>query len=689
MNKLGLFVLVLLPVLPPAFSQRTSAAATEPGPSAIPVITLGNSVVPLERGWKFEPGDSPWVNGAPAWAQPDFDDSHWAAMDLRPKAGSVDLFFGTSGFVPGWTKRGYPNLSGYAWYRLRVRVSDAAQPIGLKMPDAVDDAFQLYANGRYVGEFGGFSGKNVTTYIEQPVSFTLPRPGPDGALTLALRFYMASATPLTTPDAGGMHGPAVLGLAPAIGLMQAAAEDTVLRTQVGALLVAFLLLLTVPLALWAWLYDRRSRVWLWLFLALATEFLYEIEGFAGYPETALSAGSVMALGAILVPFWYMSFVLFWWHWFGQERRRWISRAAWLLTGAAILAGLVVSAPMFGWSLVPDATLFWWNDAMTAFQTGLLVLNLVILAEGFRRDRLAALLPAVPILVGLLGTLTNNYLAVAFHMPDEYFLFGLGFSIGNVGDVLIIVIIVGLALRRFMRTQVRESLVRQGMHRDLEQAQQLQQRVLVPEAVTSPAFAVETEYRPAQTVGGDFFQTLTRPDGALLVVIGDVSGKGVSASMLVAVLVGAIRSQAEHSFDPQAMLAMLNRRMMGRAGDHFATCLAAEIAPDGPMRVANAGHLAPYLNGKEMEMEGSLPLGFRENTTFPEETVQLEPGDRLTFMTDGVVEARKASELFGFERAQSVSTEGAAAIARAAQHFGQEDDITVVRVAFAAAPLVGA
>ncbi|MGA8530591.1 MAG: PP2C family protein-serine/threonine phosphatase [Acidobacteriaceae bacterium] len=685
MNKLGLFVLVLLPVPSVAFSQLTSAAAAEPTASAVQVITLGDSVVPLERGWKFEPGDSPWVNGAPQWAQPDFNDARWASMDLTPKAGAVDLFFGTSGFIPGWTKRGYPNLSGYAWYRLRVRVSDPSQPFGLKMPDSVDDVFQLYANGHYVGEFGGFSGKNVTAYIEQPISFALPRPGADGVLTLALRFYMSPATPIGTPDAGGMHGPPALGLASAIGLMQASSEDSVLRTEFGPLLVSFLLVLTVPLALWAWLYDRRSRVWLWLFLALASELLYEIVTSASNLTTALSAGTIQALSAILVPLWYMSFVLFWWHWFGQEKRRWIARAAWLLAGAAAVGGLVVSAPFFGWSLVPNAALPWCNIVATACQTGLFVFDLVILVEGFRRDRLAALLPAIPILVGLFGTLTVNYLTVAFHIPDEYYFFGLGVSIGNVADVLIVVIIVGLALRRFMRTQVRESLVREGMHRDLEQAQQLQQRVLVPEVVTSAAFAVETEYHPAQTVGGDFFQTLTRPDGTLLVVIGDVSGKGVSASMLVAVLVGAIRSQAEHSFDPQAMLATLNRRMLGRSGDHFATCQAAEIAPDGTLRMANAGHLAPYLNGREMEMEGSLPLGFREIAEYPAQTVRLQPGDRLTFMTDGVVEATNpARELFGFERAQHASREQAAAIVQQARSFGQEDDITVVRVAFAAA-----
>jgi hypothetical protein len=93
------------------------------------VVTLGNSAVALTGPWKSSPGDSPWVNGSPVWAQPGFDDAHWATMDLTPKAGSVDLIFGTAGFVPGWTARGYPGLSGYAWYRLRLRVSGPDQPL--------------------------------------------------------------------------------------------------------------------------------------------------------------------------------------------------------------------------------------------------------------------------------------------------------------------------------------------------------------------------------------------------------------------------------------------------------------------------------------------------------------------------------------------------------------------------------
>ena len=680
MNKLGLLVLVLLPVFPQAFSQQPSAPAAEPEAPAAQVITLGNSVVPLERGWKFEPGDSPWVNGAPEWAQPGYDDAPWAPMDLTPKAGTVDLMFGTSGFVPGWTSRGYPNLSGYAWYRLRVRVSNPGRPLWLKMPDNFDDVFQLYVDGRYAGEFGAFSPGHVTEYYSQPVSFALPKPGPDGSLVLALRFYLSPATGLTNPDAGGMHGPPMLGLASTVSLIQASGKEARQRQQFGTLLMALLDLLVAPLALWAWLYNRKARVWLWLFLALAWNFVSDLTSALSTLTTALSVTTISWLLLPVLPL----FTMFWWHWFGLEEKRWIPRAAWLLAAASTLAVFLANSPYLGFGFVPHAALPWCNEVAIWFNAGVSLLQVVILVEGYRRDRLEALLPAVPILLNLFNGF-QSYLLVAFHIPNLFVPFGLGIFVGNVVNFLTITIVFALALRRFMKTQVQETRERDAVTRDLEQAQQLQQRVLVPEAVTSSAFAVETEYHPAQTVGGDFFQTLTRADGSLLVVIGDVSGKGISASMLVAVLVGAIRSQAEHSFDPQAMLRTLNRRMLGRSGEHFATCLAAEIAPDGTMRVANAGHLAPYLNGQEMELEGSLPLGFQGDAEYPEATVQLKRGDRLTFMTDGVVEATNAArELLGFARAQEMSHERAASIAQQARSFGQEDDITVVRVAFAAA-----
>ena len=675
---MGLFLLAMVFVSPVAVSQ--THLSPSPAPAAR-LVTLSNSVVALDGTWKFKPGDSPWVNGAPLWAQPGYDASGWATQNLTPKSGAVDLIFGTSGFVPGWTKQGHPNLSGYAWYRLRVRIANPGQKLWLKMPSDFDDAYQLYANGRFVGQFGEFASNRVKLYSSEPRSFPLPQPGPDGVMVLALRFYLSPTTQFSGPDAGGMHGPPALGLASTVQLMQSAAANANREDDFDTLLALCLLLLALPLAVWAWLYNREERAWLWLVLALAWQILLLFVVLVTSLTTALGlVTGVVVTNILIFPFW----ILFWWDWFGLREKRWIPRAAWLLAALMTLAGFVAQSPNLGLRILPLSALHWFNDAKIVWLLipyGLLFL--VVLVEGYRRDRTEALLATFPILLGVFSYFAV-YLLVALHIPNQVFFFGLGIGAGTMSLMLMVLVIGALALRRFIKTQVRASLARQAVKKDLEQAQQLQQRVLVPEAIESKHFTVEAEYLPAQTVGGDFFQTMTRPDGTLLVVIGDVSGKGVSAAMLVAVLVGAIRSTAEQSFDPAEMLAMLNRRLIGRSGGHFATCLAAEIKPDGTMRIANAGHIPPYLNGEELAAEGSLPLGITIDVEYSVQTVILRAGDRLTFMTDGVVEAtNEAKEMFGFERTREVSREDAAAIARQAQSFGQEDDITVIGVAYAA------
>ncbi|MGA8743368.1 MAG: PP2C family protein-serine/threonine phosphatase [Terracidiphilus sp.] len=687
MNKTGLLLLAVLPLPPLAFSQTAIAAKAPEAASVAPpqVITLRNSVVALTGPWRFQPGDSPWAKGTPVWAQPDFDDSRWAVMSMAQKSGSVDLVRGTAGFVPGWTRRGYPDLSGYAWYRLRVRVTDPGEPLWLKMPEDFDDAYQVYANGRYVGQFGQFSTDHVNLYASLPASFPLASPGPEGEIELAVRFYMSPSTRFTDPDVGGMHQPPALGLASTVHLLQATENDANLHSWFGDILRALFFLLAAPLALWAWLQNNRDRTYLWLFLALASSIVRIFVGALAGLSTALTidAGNlllVVLLNPLVLPWW----VMFWWNWFELREARWIPLAAWLLAAAQMLATFCAQSPHFGLTLMPQAWLHWFNSASVLFLAAVGLLLLIILVEGFRRDRTEALTAMLPILLLELASF-GLYLLAAFNIPYEFFPFGIGISISSVSSTLMVLVICALALRRFVRTQVREQLARQVIDQDLEQAKQLQQRVLVPETIASKVFTVESEYRPAQTVGGDFFQTLSRPDGTLLVVIGDVSGKGVSAAMLVAVLVGAIRNQAEHSFDPPAMLETLNRRLIGRSGGHFATCLAAEISPDGQMGIANAGHIPPYLNGKELDLEGSLPLGVADGAEYSVQTIILKPADRLTFMTDGVVEATNpAKELFGFDRTRAISNQHAAAIVEQAQTFGQEDDITVLGVEFAVA-----
>jgi serine phosphatase RsbU (regulator of sigma subunit) len=124
---------------------------------------------------------------------------------------------------------------------------------------------------------------------------------------------------------------------------------------------------------------------------------------------------------------------------------------------------------------------------------------------------------------------------------------------------------------------------------------------------------------------------------VLIVAGDVAGHGLQAGMLVALLVGAIRSTKDWTSDPVLMLKALNQRLIGR-GNAAATCLALRLAPNGAVTLANAGHLPPYLNGQPVAMEGALPLGMIECAEPSLMYFQLHPNDRLILISDGILEA---------------------------------------------------
>jgi sigma-B regulation protein RsbU (phosphoserine phosphatase) len=258
----------------------------------------------------------------------------------------------------------------------------------------------------------------------------------------------------------------------------------------------------------------------------------------------------------------------------------------------------------------------------------------------------------------------------------------GFEV-MLGDVSVFFYLLSLTVIIVVRS-IRMSRAQAIFEGDIDAARQVQQVILPEQIEAVPGFTVEIVYKPAQQVGGDFFQVLPLGDGGLVLVVGDVAGKGLPAAMMVSLLVGAIRSTAEFTKAPGDLLAHLNQRMMGRARGGFSTALAARIDADGLVTIANAGHLPPYLDGLEVELPGALPLGIVGGARYETKQFQLVLGSRLTFYSDGVVEARNTNgELLGFERAMELSTQSAAAIVEAASLFGQEDDITVVTVQRAA------
>jgi len=231
-------------------------------------------------------------------------------------------------------------------------------------------------------------------------------------------------------------------------------------------------------------------------------------------------------------------------------------------------------------------------------------------------------------------------------------------------------------RRYVKTRMENAL----FESEMAAARQVQQVILPDPHQSFPGFAVEFVYKPAREVGGDFFQILQVGDGGLLFAIGDVAGKGLPAAMLVSLLIGSIRATAEETHDPASLLGKLHEQIAGRTADGFATALAAFIAEDGLVTLASAGHLSPYLDGVEIELPGALPLGIGGGGRYEARKAELQPGGRLTFLSDGVVEAQnQRGELFGFDRAKAISREPAAMIVEAAVQFGQTDDITVVTI----------
>ncbi|NJO83117.1 MAG: SpoIIE family protein phosphatase [Blastochloris sp.] len=169
--------------------------------------------------------------------------------------------------------------------------------------------------------------------------------------------------------------------------------------------------------------------------------------------------------------------------------------------------------------------------------------------------------------------------------------------------------------------------------------------------------------PAYEVGGDFYTYLAMSEGRAAFAIGDISGKGVGAALLMALTSSAVEAQGREIEHPAEVLTALNRLLAPRlkANHMNAALLFAVIDPEkGELRVANAGMIAPVLitaGGNRFIDVGGLPVGAFPGAQYIEEQVTLNPGDALLLLSDGVVEAHNAhGELFGFERLEATITE---------------------------------
>jgi len=673
MKKTHIFLLPLL-LLGSNFLRAQSA----PAPVPVTQITIGQSTVQLTGPWKFHIGDNM------TWAQPGFDDSGWGTMDLTPPRSAGPELDAIGGEVlPGWTARGYPGYSGYAWYRLRVNVQEAAQAtntaLALKMPGLFDDAYQVYVNGQLVGEFGRFTKHGVTYYGSQPRAFSLPAhvlsANGSGPLTIAIRMWMHPST-LQPRGAGGMHGPPVLGKASVIGASLDLDGYTLDRRRASDFLEAAILLLAMLAAFGLYWLDRSEPAYLWLGLACvdsATFNLFVLAQFWIRPASFLYLTLLLTLG-VVIGFW----VIFWGYWFRLGNMARLHRMVWGLV-LLFLVVAVMRRALFANHIIPAQAAAWLSPLsviLNILNMLLVVLLLWVAYRGIRKDRTEGWLALPAVVLLAISRFQGTELIRKWINLHPY---GISVHLDQVAYVLALAIVTVLLLRRFLQGQQERARIRT----ELQQARSVQEMLIPQHSVQVPGFAVESVYIPASEVGGDFFQVQPGDDGSVLIVVGDVSGKGLKAAMTVSAIVGALRDRKERQ--PAEVLAHLNRVLHGQVSG-FVTCCATLITSDGAMTLANAGHLSPYRNGEEMAVAGGLPLGILAEGSYEETQYQLASGDRLTFMSDGVVEAtNEKRELFGFERTQQISNQAAAAIAETAKAFGQQDDITVVTIERRAIP----
>ncbi|MCX6595551.1 MAG: SpoIIE family protein phosphatase [Acidobacteria bacterium] len=589
----------------------------------------------LSGQWKFHEGDDP------RWAQPGFDDSQWSSIDIPA---SVNQQF------------------GQRWYRVHVSLpaATASEPLGLLVgPFGSAFAYEVFADGQRIGSVGGFRPTELR--LPTVAAFPLP-PQPKGELVLAFRVRsIPSAYTIPAETAASVS---FLGTLAGVRTQEKLWHAERLSGRLNGLLIsaaiamATLFFVTLPLT------RKGSREYFWfgLFLLGGLGFrlipLYpEALGLERVVTSNLGMAISLSGGVLIFPFLLIEL-------FASRHTLigWLGAALMYAMACTAMASQLFDSPLpieTQRTLILGATVVWF---------------IYYFPFAWRYSTIRGQLPAMHavLLFHMSGTLIQHFAVRYFQLTESQ---GLGMQTIRLLTLLLVTFAMAILLNR---RAARMDAERQRLGGELAAASEVQSLLLSAPTATGH-YAVDAVYLPASEVGGDFYQVLDRESGARLVVVGDVSGKGLRAAMLVSVAVGALR--AAQSDSPAAVLAVMNRALCGRSGGGFVTCCCVRVDPNGEAVIANAGHLPPYLAGREAETDPGLPLGIVPGAEYTETRVSLaRGGGALVLFSDGVVEAENAQrELFGFDRTRDISTKSAQEIAEAAKAWGQNDDITVVTV----------
>jgi len=641
------------------------AESQQPSTPTMKIEALGKGAALLDGPWQFHMGDNP------AWSQPDIDDAtgHDGWEQLKADA--------------PWGAQTHPNTEGYGWYRRHIDLTlapGAPSDVALLIP-AIDDVYELYWNGQPVGHLGSFPPRLDFQSAIPAQTFGL---GPVRSGVLAVRVYKVPFASNDDGTAGGFEGVPIIGSPQAIAVIKDSLDYKWLRGQQSRFALTGLYGIVCLLSIFAWMRDRNQRLLFWMAVyALMPTLELFLNGMRLQASSILITFLVQfAIQLREISQWYVLVYLL------QlddlpRLMRWIK----VIAIGSLIAGAVDGSLGFFYGAMAKTT-FQITDAFLTFLIlpGEAIPILLVIMAIMRRRRLdsarwivasIALANDVTYAVSnisqqgerythwpLAGWLQNAHLTVFGNT------IGLQFALRTALFLAIVYAVLRYAID-YRRRQ-------NALEREYQNAREVQQ-VLVPEALPAvPGFNLASAYKPAREVGGDFFQILPMEAGGVLVVIGDVSGKGMPAAMTVSLLVGTVRTLAHYTQRPGEILTAMNFRMLNRSAGGFTTCLVVRVDVDGKLTIANAGHLAPYLNGHELAVHGGMPLGLEATRSYAESTFMLGDNEQLTMLTDGVVEARnRHGELYGFDRTALIARNSADAIADVAREFGQEDDITVL------------
>lgn len=290
-------------------------------------------------------------------------------------------------------------------------------------------------------------------------------------------------------------------------------------------------------------------------------------------------------------------------------------------------------------------------------------------------------------IGLLNLLHGVHLAEAPIGRVTFILPGLAFPEGT-GSLIVAFLLMNLLV-------LLEVADRLSLKNDLEIAREIQQAMLPSGLFTAPGVETAGLSRPANTVGGDFYDILPLEDGRVAVAVGDVAGKGSPAALLMALLLAMMRTLIDERLEPAELVTRLNVQVSRHApGTRFITLFYGVYdARSGELTYVNAGQTPPLVvRGERIERlsDGGIALGMFEHSTYTTGRAQLEPDDLLAAYSDGITEAENASgrpfDESGLESAlrlhghESIGSIGPAVVHAVERHTGDTrfaDDLTVL------------